>query len=317
MGSRISRLDYRSIVVYLCWLLVDERRTSKLFQLDSLELIMRQWRFHGLAVTGILACVAAVLAVTRGGLLGSDKVQAAPSDAIVYSPTLGHVSPYADADDPEDVIASIQRTYGGRHVLGVEIEQPPNSKAPPGLWLHFTVAVPATDQRTGRAGWEADLITGAAAEAFAGPRIGGRISGTTVDGKLPSGEIVPNIDGGMGNIADGQVYSDAVDSAIEQELKAGIFDSNLTPIEIDILHADQSAPAVVARTDDPKAAATNAADTIERLFGRRPPRYEGYYFEVIDAEGKTVFISTAAFRSGAGGLWLSPAVEDVSSLIHG
>jgi hypothetical protein len=71
---------------------------------------------------------------------------------------------------------------------------------------------------------------------------------------------------------------------------------------------------VVAQTSDPRATAASAVRIMSELFGGSTPRYEGFYFEVVDASGNLVLVQSSANRTGAGRDWVEPSVQDVSSI---
>jgi hypothetical protein len=263
-----------------------------------------------------ISCLVAMTAV--GGALGVRQITASTSkasDRIQFTHVLGH-SPAVGGSTHSDIIAGVFKRYGGQDVVSVSEEGAPAQPGPrpAGIWLHFVVAVPSREVGTDRAQWEADLIEGAIADALASS--GTTVGGSTIDWRLPDGTILPNQGGGMGDIVPGQTFSNASDASITATLKKGLADNGLIPTSIAILHADQAAPAVIAVTSDPRAAAAAASSTIRALFGQNPPFYEGYYFEVRDLSGKPLFIQSASFRSGSGRQWVDPSLADVTSLLH-
>ena len=258
------------------------------------------------------------LCVTAAGAaaLGSHSTGAAPDNRIAYTSLLGHRPAISRTASPAEIVSAVHARYGGRGVVSASIGRRPSTNSRPGIWLHFQTAVGAVDQAAIRPQWEADLIEGAVADALAATD-GEHVAGSTIDWLLPDGRVLPNMGGGMGDVVPGQMFSDLAAGAIKLTLKQRLAQAGLEPTSIEVLHADQPAPAVVATTNDPRSAARAAASTIRLLFGQDPPIFEGYYFEVRDRSGAPVFIQSAAFRSGAGRLWVRPSVEDVSTLNHG
>lgn len=231
-----------------------------------------------------------------------------------YDPTAGMPSGASPAAIAQDVL---QRA-GADPGLTVNVGAAPALPGVrPGVWLNFTVPVPGTG--TGpqviREAWEADVIQGAIADSFTARGLTS-VSGSRITGELSNGSTV-DLGGGMGDVAAGQNFSSDSDAIIEQNLRAVLAASALTPVSIDVLHAAEPAPAVVAQTSDPASAAAAANSTIQQAFGQNPPRYEGYYFEIQDKQGNPVLIQSASFRTGSGRQWVNPQYASDSSLNHG
>jgi hypothetical protein len=270
----------------------------------------------------VLAVVMLALVATAGTigalLARAHSGGAAPSDRTAYSHRLGHRTTVPGATSLPEILSAIKARYGGHDVLSVAPGVPRGPNPRPGHWLHFVVAAPAPDERATRPEWEADLVEGAVADALTtSAKSLGVVADSEIDLRLPDGTLVPDASGGMGDIQPGQSFSSESTSDIEAAIRTELARRNLTPISIDVLHADQAAPAVVARTDDARGAARAANGTIRALFGIDPPKYEGYYLEIRDGKDRPVLVASAAFRSGSGRLWLRPDVEHVASLVHG
>jgi len=246
----------------------------------------------------------------------SSRSESPNGSRLAYTSKLGHKPRVPAGASISDIISTIFGRYGGKGVISAAEGVPPDV---PGLrrgaWLHFIVGVAAKDERVNRPEWESDLIEGAVADALAGS--GRAVAGSTIDWKLPDGTILRAMGGGMGDILPGQTFSSATTDAIRAALAGELTKLGLRPLQIGVLHADQPAPAVIAETGDPLAAAAAAAADIRDLFGQDPPKYEGYYFEVRDLSGRPLFIQSASFRSGAGRLWISPTVSNAVTLNHG
>jgi hypothetical protein len=195
-------------------------------------------------------------------------------------------------------------------VSGVAVGSPPDGR--PGVWLDFSARL-GSDQDIERTGWECDLVEGAIADALNQQDLG-HVTGSTIDAVLPNGTH-EDIGGGMGDVKAGQSFTNASDASIQSELSTTLKADNLTPVSINILHADQPAPAVIAETADPKEAATSAASTVKALFGgSHPPTFEGFYFEVLDTSGNPLFALSYAYRSASGRQWVTRSLADTFSL---
>lgn len=265
--------------------------------------------------------VAALLLVTGTIVLalftfGSRESGAAPGDRTAYTKKLDHKASIPGATTLPEILAAVTARYRGHLVVSAEPGVPRGPNPRKGVWLHFVVAAPAQDERVARPEWEADLVEGAVADALEAST-GQTVADSRIDLRLPDGTIVQDASGGMGDIAPGQNFTDAPDNSIEENLSSELSRQGLSPVSIDVLHADQPAPVVIATTPDARKAAQHANELIAALFGTNPPKYEGYYLEIRDAKAIPVLIEAAAFRSGSGRLWIRPDVEDVASVVHG
>ena len=174
----------------------------------------------------------------------------------------------------------------------------------------FRARAQAADFRTLRPRWEVDLLQGAIAEAHAAWTPPVKVSGAGTTIERPNGTVLVER-GEMGDIGARLLFMIAANADVRETLS----ELGLAPVSIEILRAIQPAPAVVARTSEPEAAARAAASTIGTLFGR-PSRFVGYYFEVRGPGDEPLFVQAASFRTGAGTTWVSPALEDVISLAY-
>ena len=172
-------------------------------------------------------------------------------------------------------------------------------------WLYITVKAPVeTEEATTRPLWLGNLITGALRdELYSSAQAPLRSS--IVSLRIGDGHQVELAGGGIGAVTPGQVFSSASDQQIRQQITAAAQTAGLTVDSIDIVHADQPAPAVVVTTSDPQAAAANPDAVLTSLFGE-PGTYEGEYLEVRAADGTPVFVQGSAFRTGVGQRWVNP-----------
>jgi hypothetical protein len=221
----------------------------------------------------------------------------------------------SSASTPAGIVSAIVDSAGLAKTVTAGLDSSPAEASRSGSWLTFDVSTDGSIFANIHAAWEADLVEGVVAEAFAAHGMPAVI-GSTVTGDLPSGQTVA-LQGGMGDVASGQSFSSDSDAAIEQHLTDALAQANLTPVSITVMHVGQPAPAVVVKTDDPASAAGAAASVLQSLFGANPPLYEGYYFEIENAAGVPLLVQSAAFRTGAGRQWVDPSIAASSSLIHG
>jgi hypothetical protein len=238
-----------------------------------------------------------------------------------FAATVGHVTPAPPGASLSALVQSVVSRYGGRLLVSAKVTDPPTSDHPAGPWLSVVAHVPdgyATQSQGWQpafleAGWQADLVAGAISDAAAEHGLG-KVAGATISGLLSDGSTVPSIGGGIGAVTTGQSFSADSDEQISAALKEVLTAADLVPLSVNVLHADQPAPAVIAQTADPAKAAANAESTINSLFGGHPPKYEGYYLEVRDTTGAPVFVVSYAYRAGSGRRWVDPKFQD--SLSH-
>jgi hypothetical protein len=181
--------------------------------------------------------------------------------------------------------------------------------------LDLTIAVPADDHRAMRAEWEADLLQGAIAESIHAAGVG-EVVGSRVSWRLPDGTVLENRSGGMGDIAPEQLFDEESDAQLVARVESRLAAAGLTPETVEIVRAGQPAPAIVVTSQQPRTDVSQAWSTINDIVGR-PPRYEGYYFEIRDDQNATVFIQSAAFRTGAGRHYIATSYAGVDPITHG
>jgi len=114
-------------------------------------------------------------------------------------------------------------------------------------------------------------------------------------------------------VVHGQDFTMASNATAEAQVRLALKAAGLKPISVKVFRAFGPAPAVVAATDDPAAAARNYTDLTRSLFGN-PPKYEGYYLELRALDGTPIARGSASFRTGAGRFWVDPRWKSVASV---
>jgi hypothetical protein len=140
--------------------------------------------------------------------------------------------------------------------------------------------------------------------------------GSTIDGELPDGRIVPDLDGGMGDVQRGQLFTDRSEGAIRASVTAAAAGLGLRLVSLRVLRPLDAAPAIVVESSEPEADAARFAQLIGALLGT-PTAFEGYYLELRDGDGNAVARVAASFRTGAGHFWVAPAYRTVVNIPHG
>mgnify|MGYP001002320322 CR=1 FL=1 len=219
---------------------------------------------------------------------------------------------------PSDALASLKGHWPGRVVEARIVDAPTADARDARGWFEATVAADSeSDGGAIPAIWEADLLEGAVADLAAkgASDLADVISGATINVRTPSGKIVLG-GGGMGDIAPGQTFGPVTDAAgLATELRGSLEPYGITDVSVEVENVLESAPRVVATVSDPKVAVGHSFDIVSAIVGK-PRRFEGYYLELRDVDGNVIFRNSAAFRTGAGRLWVRPDLDGLGSIVH-
>jgi hypothetical protein len=187
-----------------------------------------------------------------------------------------------------------------------------------GNWFYATVKADAIkDAADLPALWEADLVQGALAEDLDEdqPNLANVIVGSSFSVQLPDGSIKP-ADGGAGDVAAGQSFSNAPDDQIIAAAKSTLASYGLQPHEVRVLHPLGPALYVVATVADLKKIQGQLELLRHDLIGK-PALYEGLYLELRDSAGESLARYAIALRSGTGRLWIRPGLDVDLGTAHG
>lgn len=257
--------------------------------------------------------------ITGGALAASGAFARDQSSLVSYSHR-GFLTPHAQTNvTPASLLSSIVSSVASPAISSVRLGGPPagvretddpsipNSAAfTKSLWLYVTVKASAlTEEATTKPIWLGNLITGALRdELYATGQSPLFSSLVSVD--LPDGSQASDVGGGIGGIQLGQLFSPASDEEVKSQIQSAASVAGYVVDSVDVVHADQAAPAVVVTTSDPQAAAANPDEVLTSIFGP-PGTYEGEYLEVRAEDGTLVFVQGSAFRTGVGQRWINPA----------
>ena len=280
--------------------------------------IMRRYKLFivGAAALGI-AGGAAGLALALSNGVPNDQFSAPP---VTYAPPdTTAASPTATAQTPAALLQTILSTYQGNAIVDSKVGGPPADFQPTdgsvptpesykvGKWAYLTVSAPAVSQAADRAIWEAEIVSGALRDTLHDN--GAYLYAAPISIQLPDGQTVDSGHGCCGNVAFDQHFDTPAVGDIPNAIRTAAQSTPLTIKQVDVLNADQPAPAVVATTSaDPKNI-VQSAETLENTLFGSPPRYEGYYLEVDDANGNPILIKSAAFRAGGGTEWVPDSLR--------
>jgi hypothetical protein len=156
--------------------------------------------------------------------------------------------------------------------------------------------------------WEANLVIAALRDEVHATGASDDVIGSQISGELPSGEVLPNIGGGIGDVVFGQAFSAASPAQVQSAIRRNAAALKLRIESIDVLTPLQAAPAVVASTSDLAGVVSNPDGVINALFGGIAT-YEGEYLELRDSSGSPFFIQASAFRTGVGQRWFRKDVD--------
>jgi hypothetical protein len=271
----------------------------------------------GVAMISIFAAATAAVIVT---VRSSAGVSVGPP--VVIPVAYAHVNP----NRPAPVSAAVALSLAFGRMSNGAVGAAAFGSPPPGTssdranlpWLHERIRVTSLDAGAPiEALWEGDLLEGAVVEGFATTRNAREaLGGATFDLEFPSGDLLANHDGGLGDVAVGQEFSHESGAAVKAAIQSALRRYALAPVSITVLRPLGPAPAVIASAADPRAVAEQYTRIVEALFGA-PPSYEGYYIDLRDPSGASFITASASFRTGAGRCWIDPAYAQDSSLICG
>jgi len=274
------------------------------------------------AVVGVGLGIAALTSAEAGVF---HKTSKEPPQPISYSPRVVAPKGNPTGATPQLVLQSLARRLNTTDVVDAHLGGPPAGFSPVDptsglaapdvsgtLWLHETVrARAATEADTTKPIWEANLLTGDLRDTLYSNGLQPLVS-STVSVALPDGRVMNDVAGGIGNVRAGQIFSSASPATIESTLRASANAAGLNIKSIQVFNVDQPAPAVVATTSYPIAAASDPDKVTNALFGEPGSTYEGYYLQVKDRSGVTVFVEGADFRTGVGLRWANPGFSGVA-----
>lgn len=189
--------------------------------------------------------------------------------------------------------------------------------------LHLDVSAGNFDKGGAiRAFWEGSLLQGAIAEDLAtGSDTSTGVSSGVFAVHLQDG-TVKELAAGAGKVVAGQVFA-RLDGAGQQrvsgEIVAVAASFGLRVASTKFVSYRDDAVAIVAEVRP--GGSLRDFESLRVALTGSPARYEGVYLEVRDSSGTPIAISATAFRSGAGVLWVDPALSgrigEVERRFHG
>jgi hypothetical protein len=264
----------------------------------------------GVAVPAVLAAVAVFAAVAGPSSSADHAVQ-----PVRYVPGSLDAAALRSGQSPGSLLRDLVARYGGHALRADSLAigsapsgwrptegAPASAPLPDGIWVNGTVAIPASGAAAVRPVWEANLVIAALRDRVHAGGASPDVIGSQISGELPDGRVLPNIGGGIGNVAFLQAFSTASPGEAVRDVRRNAATLGLRIDSIDVLTPLQAAPAVVATTHDVAGLIRNPDAVVNALFGGIA-RYEGEYLEVRDAAGSPVFIQASAFRTGVGQRW--------------
>lgn len=253
----------------------------------------------GLALVGLAATAMAIgTSGSTDNPPGFVPVQHARGNGSIESLTLTITSVTSDGA-LEEIVARL----GDEDITAAEVRVVPETESNAGGRVAFlTVKTPAPGPAAAQDLWLAELAAGALRDVASVKGLA-LIDNFEVAAQLPDGEIVP-INSGFGNVARAQQFDTSTDAAIRARIEKGLRSVGLEPLSVSTVSALQLSPVVVARSDDPASFVRRAtlASFWEEMLGDYL-NYEGYYFELRDADDQPAVIATAAHRAGASASW--------------
>jgi hypothetical protein len=221
-----------------------------------------------------------------------------------------------------DALATFKSRLSIKTLVSVRLGKSPSGDLRQGRWFYATANAPAIrDGLEIESLWQLDLLQGAVAESVGTStgNLADAIVGSTFDIQLPNGTLVPNVSGGAGDVAAGQVFGTGVpksDAAVVLRAQSVLKKQGLVPGSVRVLRVGAPAISVTATIPNGRRL-SGGLDQLRRAILGEPPVYEGYYFDIRDSLGNPLLKTSAAFRTGAGRLWVKPGLEAAMGVVHG
>ena len=266
-----------------------------------------------------------LIALLVGAGATAAAVALASGGAVSSSGPEAFVSTTSSAAEPisaSSALSQVKASMAGSDVASAQIGAPPSdmpssatSAAVPALYV--TVKIPSLENGdTVEPFWEADLLQGAVVElAGSSASLKNDIGYVGFSGQLPDGTVIPNLGGGMGDIARGEQFAGSNDSdaAVRNAIDQAAAAHGFTVDSVSVFHVNGTAPAVVLTAPDISSVAANYQTLTDDLFGATP-RYQGYYLEIRGAGGRPYVRRSVSFVTGSGRFWVDPSLDGTGTL---
>lgn len=189
-----------------------------------------------------------------------------------------------------------------------QFDEPPH---PPttGFYLYYDLKVERTEPGWGvRAVWEGHVLASAAADEFAARGftevIGAMGTRVTPDGTRQ------RIGGGVPRFGFRDQLFDELPPNLAERVVTGATELGLRDAHVSIVRGLQEAVVIRATTDTPGETVRKFAETpfFDVLLGRRIGRFEGAFFDLVDASGEPVVGQGTAARGVTGVFWVRPGL---------
>jgi hypothetical protein len=189
-----------------------------------------------------------------------------------------------------------------------QFDDPPH---PPrsGVYVYFDLKVEATEGGWfGRAVWEGHLLSSAVADEFAArgfPEVIGAM-GTLV---TPDGAR-QRIGGGVARFGYRDQLFDELPANLAETVPVRAVALGLRDVHVSTVRGLQEAVVIRATTDTPGETVRKLAETgvLEILLDGRVGRFEGAFFDLVDASGEPVVEQGTAARGLTGVFWVRPGL---------
>lgn len=271
-------------------------------------------RLGSAAAPAIAAIVATAGIAVAAAVMGPPPaVEDYSGDPVTYADGLATARPPIASDgtsmDGESASKQVRDSLSDSQVDGVETKWTPGG-------LEVTISLTHNDDRV-RDVWLSNLALGSVAELMRSDQavINELISSAIAVGPGEDGDAVIT-DLGVGAVRLGQVFGSPSDSSIATKAAEVADRYDLEIANLVILHPHESAVEItlVVPTD---ATVEWTIDGLRTDLVGNSPNVEGILIELVDADGRPLLQSAAAYRTGSGGLWFAAGQDERFGAVHG
>lgn len=271
----------------------------------------------------LLVMAAVVLGVAGGtawtawsSTSGSEEISRSTKSPTGVVETRGEVG---QADSAADAVKTTTAGLDQGVFEDVYVGTSPNTWDRQGPWFHARLTPEEGSPAIPVGLWEADLAQGAIAERLANgePNLANVIVGSTISADRAADVSEPEW-GGSGDVQAGQAFS-ARSRADSELIKSALETLERFPLantQVRVLHALDPALMVTADVKTPKDIDGIVSAIREGLLGN-PSAFEGLYLRIDAPDVGPLVISSVAYRSGVGRLWIAPGFDEFVDIPHG
>jgi hypothetical protein len=277
---------------------------------DIVSDLVQRLRPRRLPRRSLLVVAAVFCAVGAGSGIAAAVVTSAPADGapVQLAPNSG-VLPSLGSE-PNSIVSAVQARVPDVASIQLSDQAVPNetgTATTQALVANLDVDASAPGAAgVAQAMWAGSLVGGALRTALSQARLTPPQS-VNITLVRPDGSR-EELGGGIGKVIPNQVFN-PVSAALQGQIKKQAASEGWTNVQISTFELLNDVVEIHATTADAAAGAKAFMDAggLDSLLGESPNDFEGTYFELDDAQGDPILISTAAPRAGAWTFWADPS----------